>query len=154
MAVHGNLHPAATAKSAPAVVWTLIGVTMAGIWAGVVLAGIYAPDFVSGSQHEHLKLVAGGDWIWGLVASAFVLLASIKGIRAGSFGLSPWLAMSVGTVLIWAAVALVSAFAPVWTTGSDPTIIPAYAMGVPILGTFLTWFLCTLVRTTFEVGKA
>jgi hypothetical protein len=35
-------------------------------------------------------------------------------------------------------------------TGTDPTTIPYAAMGAPLLGVFLTWFVCTLVKSAFE----
>jgi hypothetical protein len=60
----------------------------------------------------------------------------------------------VSSAVIWTGVVLISAFAPVWQTGTDPTIIPSSAMGAPILATFLTWFVCTLVRAAFEPEKA
>jgi hypothetical protein len=154
MAVEGKFQQAAGRYSAPASIWALTGITVAAIWVGVVLASIYAPDFVSGSQHEHLALVGGGDWIWGLVATSFVVLAAQKGIRAHAVALTPWIALAVGVAVVWIGVALVSAFAPVWVTGTDPTTIPAAAMGVPILGTFLTWFACTLFRSAFDQGNA
>lgn len=153
MAVESKFQPVATKRTAPAAVWTLIGVAVGSIWIGVVLAGAYAPDFVSGSQHEHLKVVGGMDWIFGLVATSFVVLAAMKGIRARAFGLAPWVVLAVGSAVVWTGVVLVSAFAPVWQTGTDPTIIPSSAMGAPILATFLIWFVCTLVRAEFEPDK-
>lgn len=130
--------------------WALIGVALVSIWACVEVASIYAPDFVSGSQHEHLQLVAGIDWIWGLVATAFVALAAMQGIRSRVVALTPWVGLAVGVAAIWIFVALVSVFAPVWVTGTDPTIIPASALGVPILGVFLTWFVCTFIRSSLD----
>ncbi len=55
--------------------------------------------------------------------------------------------------VVWIGVALVSAFAPVMVTGTDPTTIPLAAIGVPIVGSFLTWMICTLVRTAFEPNQ-
>ena len=150
MAIEGKFEHATPRKATPASIWSLTGVAIFSIWAGVVLAGIFAPDFVSGSQHEHLQLVGWGDWIWGLVATSFVVLAATKGIRAATRSLTPWIALAVGVTVVWAGVALVSALAPVWVTGTDPTTIPSAALGAPILGTFLTWFICTLVKSSFE----
>jgi hypothetical protein len=134
----------------PTAAWALAGLAVVSIWVGVAVASSYAPDFVSGSQHEHLQLVAGIDWIWGLVATSFVVLAALAGIRARVLALPPWTGLALGVAAGWLLVALVSVFAPVWATGTDPTIIPAAALGAPILGVFLTWFVCTFSKALFE----
>jgi hypothetical protein len=150
MAVEGRYQPAVARKAVPAIAWAMTGLAIAAIWLGVVLSGMYAPDLISGSQHEHLAIVAGGDWIWGLVATAIVILAAQKGFRVGATSLVSWVGLAVGIAVVWIGVAMVSAWAPVWVTGTDPTTIPANAMGVPILGTFLTWFACMLFRSSVE----
>lgn len=137
-------------RSVPLVAWTSAAAAVAGIWVMIELAGAVAPDFVSGSQHEHLKLVGGGDWIWGLVATAVVVLAVQFGMRLRVVNPTPWIAMAAGVVAVWAGVLFVTATAPVSVFGTDPTTIPAAAMGAPILGGFLTWFICTLVKSAFE----
>lgn len=130
--------------------WALTGVAILSIWVSVALATIFAPDFVSGSQQEHLPLVGWLDWIWGIVATSFVMLAAVQGIRAGVAKVAPWVVLAVGVAVTWAMVALITAFAPVFVTGTDPTRIPLAALGIPILGAFPTWFICTLVRAGFE----
>jgi len=90
------------------------------------------------------------DWIWGLVATSFVVIAAMKGIRASVASLTLWVTLGVGTAVIWAGVALVSVFAPTMVTGTDPTTLPLAAIGAPIVGCFLTWFICTLVKAGFE----
>ena len=134
----------------PLVVWVSTGAALVSIWLVVVLAGMVAPDFVSGSQQEHLALVAGTDWIWGLIATAFVVLAVLQGFRLGVTNPTPWRALAVGVVVVWAGVLAITAWGPVFVTGTDPTRIPLAAMGVPILVVFLTWFVCTLVKAGFE----
>jgi hypothetical protein len=150
MAIEGKYQTTVVRKPVPALAWAMTGLAIAAIWLGVALSGMYAPDMITGSQHQHLALVAGGDWIWGLVATAIVILAAQKGFRAGATSLVPWVGLAVGVAVVWIGVAMVSAWAPVWVTGTDPTTIPANAMGVPILGTFLTWFACMLFRSSFE----
>ena len=154
MAIEGKVQPSVSRASDQAFAWAMTGVAIGAIWVGVVLSGIYAPDMITGSQHEHLALVAGGDWIWGLVASAIVILAAQKGFRAKVAGHVSWAALAIAVSAIWLGVAAVSAWAPVWVTGTDPTTIPADAMGAPILGTFLTWFACMLFRSSLEQPAA
>jgi hypothetical protein len=51
--------------------WTAAGI--AGIWVAVALITIFAPDMVSGSEQEHLRVAAFVTWIWGLVATGAFL---------------------------------------------------------------------------------
>jgi hypothetical protein len=134
----------------PAVAWIATAIAIGSIWLAILVAGTYAPDFVSGSQHEHLALVGGGDWIWGLVATAFVVLAVLDGFRRHAVSTTPWWGLAIGIAITWAVVACVSVTAPVFVTGTDPTTIPLAAMGIPVVGVFVTWFVCTLVKTAFE----
>jgi hypothetical protein len=136
-------------KTVPVVAWVASGVATGGIWLMVVLAGVVSPDLVSGSEHQHLS-VASFNWLWGLVATALVVVAVQIGMRRAFTNPTPWWALAVGVVVIWLGVVVVSAFGPVMVTGSDPTIVPYGAIGAPILGVFLTWFVCTLVKSTFE----
>ena len=150
MAVEGKFQPTVASKPIPAFAWAMTGLTVAAVWLGILLAGIYAPDMITGSQHEHLAVIAGGDWIWGLVATAIVILAAQKGFRTGVTSRIPWVALAIAVGVVWVGVAMVSVWSPVWVTGTDPTTIPANAMGAPILGTFLTWFACMFFRSSFE----
>ena len=147
--VEAKFHQATNRNPTPASIWALAGLAVLAIWICVVLAGIFAPDFVTGSQHDHIQL-AWVDWIWGLVATGSVVLVATKGMRAGAFTLTPWVMLSVAVAVVWIGVVLISAFATVFVTGTDPTIIPMAAMGAPILGSLLTGFICRLVSTAFE----
>jgi len=137
-------------QAVPLVAWVATAVAIGSIWLAAVLAGTVAPDFVSGSQHQHLGLVGGIDWVWGLVSTAFVILAVLQGIRLGVTNRTPWAVLAIGVATVWGFVLVVTGWAPVMVTGTDPTTIPLTALGVPILGVFLTWFVCTLVRTAFQ----
>ncbi len=142
--------PVQIKKSVPLVAWAAAAAAVAGIWLAIAAAGAVAPDLVSGSQHEHLKLVGGVDWIWGLLATALVVLAVLDGIRHRAADTSPWVALAGGVMLVWAGVLFITGTSPVAVFGTDPTLIPYAAMGAPILGVFLTWFVCTLVKSALE----
>jgi hypothetical protein len=155
MAVEGKFQQASVTECGPPwYAYAFTGLAIASIWVSVVLASIYAPDFVSGSQQEHLTLVGWVDWVWGAIATGFVVLAAIQGIRAATTSLAAWTSLGIGVALTWLGVCLVSVFAPVFITGSDPTRIPLAAMGTPILGVFVTWFVCTFVKAAFQPNKA
>ncbi len=53
------------------ILWTTVA--LASIWIAVAIINIFSPDLVSGSQQEHLPLVAFFAWICGVVATRFVL---------------------------------------------------------------------------------
>lgn len=154
MAVEGKFQQESVTKSAPGYAYALTGVAIASIWVSVVLASMYAPDFVSGSQQEHLTLVGWIDWVWGAIATGFVVLAAMQGIRAAVSSVAAWISLGIGVGLVWLGVFVVSVFAPVFITGSDPTRIPLAALGIPILGVFVTWFVCTFVKAAFQPNKA
>jgi hypothetical protein len=155
MAVESNVQPTFSgAKPVPTTGLVLAGLAIAGIWACVAVASMLAPDFVSGSQHEHLQLVPWTDWIWGLVATSSVISSALMGVRTRVFATTPWLVLAVGVAAVWIVVALVSVLSPVFVTGTDPTLIPLAALGVPILGAFLTGFVCSLVKELFEPYKS
>jgi hypothetical protein len=138
----------------PGAVYALIGAAIAGIWISVILATIYAPDMITGSSHEHMPLVGFTYWIWGLAATGSVMLTAQKGIRARVDALGAWIAMAVGVVGVWIGVMLVAVFGPVFVTGTDPTTLPLAALGIPIVGLFLTWFLCKFIENTFQVDAS
>ena len=150
MAIQGNLQQGAARKPASALGWSMTGLAVLGIWAGVFLATLLAPDFVSGSQQEHLQLVQWTEWIWGLAATASVIAVARKGLRRGVETVGAWLVLGVGSAVIWLGVAAVTVLAPVMVTGSDPTRIPLAALGAPLAGLVLTHFLANLVRDEFE----
>jgi hypothetical protein len=63
--------------------WTAIGV--GGIWVAVLLISLLAPDFVSGSEQEHLPIAAFTTWFWGGIGTLVFLwaMAGCAGARCG-----------------------------------------------------------------------
>src|SRR5579864_1288114 len=129
----GNFRQTAV-QGTPVTVFALSSVAVAAIWLGVVVASIFAPDMITGTQHDHLPIVGWTYWIWGLVSTGSVLLAAQRGIRAKVVATAPWLAFAVAVAVVWIAVMFVGIFAPVFVTGTDPTTLPLAAIVVPIVG--------------------
>jgi putative oligomerization/nucleic acid binding protein len=128
--------------------YALTGLAIVSIWVSVVLAMIFSPDMVSGSQHEHLAS-GWGDWIWGAVATGFVVTTALEGFRAKATNQAAWLGLGFGVTAIWIGVVLVSVFSPRFVTGTDPTLLPFGAWLSPIAGLILTWFVCTFAKSIF-----
>lgn len=124
----------------PSVMWTLIGIVT--VWVAVLLTSIFAPDMVSGSQQEHLKIAAMLNWLWGLLTT-MVLLRMLRQHMNGPSG--SWLAVGLTTVGIWVIVVLASLLIPEMETGSDPTLLPLAAIIAPIAGMLLTRFFAEFV---------
>jgi hypothetical protein len=51
-------------------------VAVAGLWLAMAFTAVFAPDLITGSQHEHLPIVAMTIWMWGMVATGFVLFGA------------------------------------------------------------------------------
>ena len=106
----------------------------------VLLTSIFSPDFVSGSEQQHFKLAAFTNWFWGLLATVFLLRATVfrrSGTeRSDEEGAWVWISVAVGA--IWVAVIVISIFVPEVLTGTDPTRIPIAAIIAPIVTVVLT----------------
>lgn len=112
------------------------------IWLAVLLTSIFAPDMVTGSQHEHLSIVPLLNWVWGLLSTMFLLRATV--LRRPKLDPSEeapvWIWSSVAVGIVWAAVAFISIFTPAAVTGTDPTRIPLAAILAPIVATAIIRF--------------
>ncbi len=115
-------------------------VAIAAIWLAVILTSLFARDFVSGSEQEHIPIAAIANWFWGAISTGFVLLALVVRRRDRQGQEQAWRVLAAVVVVIWVAVTLTSIFAPDAETGSDPTRIPVAAMMGPIVATVATGF--------------
>ena len=93
-------------------------VAVGGLWLAMALSSVFAPDLISDAQ-DHVPIVAITIWIWGAVATGFVLFGAVFPARDR---MARW-ALPVAVLGIWGAVALVSIFAPT-IVASDGTIVP------------------------------
>jgi hypothetical protein len=50
-------------------------VAVAGLWLATALSSLFAPDLISASQ-DHVPIVAITIWIWGAVATGFVVFGA------------------------------------------------------------------------------
>ena len=112
---------------------------VASIWVSSALVAVFAPDMVSGSEHEHLPLAALTVWLWTLTATAYVLMGARR---------TTSVTLVVGVAAVWAAVFVVAVAAPTMVTGSDPTEIPIGALLAPAVGALATGFLALHHATT------
>ena len=149
----GNFRQTAV-QGTPITVYALTGLAVAAIWVGVVVASIFAPDMITGTQHDHLPIAGWTYWIWGLLSTGSVLLAAQRGLRAKVTETAPWLAYAVAVSVVWIAVMFVAILAPVFVSGTDPTTLPLAAIVVPIVGSVLTGGIGKFFETAIEPNKA
>jgi hypothetical protein len=120
-------------------------VAVGGLWLAMALSSVFAPDLISDAQ-DHVPIVALTIWIWGAVATGFVLFGAAFPARDR---MARW-GLPVAVLGIWGAVALASIFAPTIVaggdqaigTGSDQTIIPIAGLFAPVAGAVATGFAC------------
>lgn len=117
----------------------LVG-TIGFIWVAVILTSLFSPDLVFGSDQTHMKIPALVNWLWGGLATAFVLRSTLFNPRIdmaydGSDAFV-WIGAAVGG--IWLAVIAISLFGPDAVFGSDPVRIPVAALVSPIVGAVVT----------------
>jgi hypothetical protein len=122
----------------PKYLWTLVAVI--AIWLAVLVTSLFAPDFVSGSEQEHIKIAAMVNWLWGLLATVGVL-RMLRHRDVQKAEASTWIALGTGVGAIWVTMTLVSILVPEIETGSDPTRIPLAAVIAPIVAMVLTRYL-------------
>ena len=112
-------------------------VAVAGLWLSMALGSIFAPDLITDSQ-DHVPIVALTIWIWGAVATGFVMFGAAFPTRDR---MARW-GLPVAVLGIWGAVALVSVFAPTIVAGSDGTIVPIAGLFAPVAGAVATGYAC------------
>jgi len=107
-----------------------------GLWLAMALSSMFAPDLIS-ADYDHVPIVALTIWIWGAVATGFVLFGAAF---PAPDRMARW-ALPVAVLGIWGAVALVSIYAPS-IVASDGTIVPVAGLFAPVAGTIATGFAC------------
>jgi hypothetical protein len=112
-------------------------VAVAGLWLAMALSSMFAPDLISADQ-DHVPIVALTIWIWGAVATGFVLFGAAFPARDR---MARW-GLPVAVLGIWGAVALASIYAPTIVVGSDGTIVPIAGLFAPVAGAIATGYAC------------
>jgi hypothetical protein len=111
-------------------------VAVGGLWLAMALSSVFAPDLIS-ADYDHVPIVALTIWVWGAVATGFVLFGAAFPARDR---MARW-GLPVAVLGIWGAVGLVSIFAPS-IVASDGTIVPVAGLFAPVAGTVATGFAC------------
>ena len=117
----------------------MVSLTVAAVWVAVGAMSLFSPDLITGSEHEHLPIVAMTVWPWAAFATAFIVMT-------GAMGHGPsdgrWRGLALAIAAIWAVVAIASIFTPTMVTGADPTEIPIAGLLAPLGAMIGTAFAC------------
>ncbi len=109
--------------------WSSPWTAVAAVWASSIALAVFAPDMITGSEHEHLPLAMMTIWPWSAAATAFALMTPT------GRSLRDW---TVGVAVLWTGVFLAGVFAPIMVTGTDPTRIPLAVVIVPPVAAMIT----------------
>ncbi len=112
--------------------------TLAVIWLSVLCASLFAPDLVTGSEQEHVRLAAIITWLFGLAATRSVIKMMARPKDPQNETDAVWMHSGLSISAIWLLVALFAIFSPENVTGSDPTRFPIAVIVAPIAGQVLT----------------
>jgi hypothetical protein len=120
----------------------MVGLAVVAVWLAVGAMSLFSPDLITGSEHEHLPLVAMTVWPWAAFATAFLVMTGAMG-HGSSDG--RWRGLALVIAAIWAVVAVASIFTPTIVTGADPTEVPIAGLLAPVAAMIGTAFACLLV---------
>ena len=109
--------------------YMLVGV----IWAVTAVLSVFAPDLIGGTEQSHVPIAVMTVWLWGVVATTFVLMTPRAHVTLG------W---AVGVALVWLAVMVIGLAAPALVSGTDQTHIPLGVLIAPPVGSLVTGLLC------------
>jgi len=113
------------------------GLTLISIWIAATIAVVFAPDMVTGANHEHFQLAMFLVWPLAAVATGMVMLAA--GVsRRNAETAGPWAVYAVLNTLAWFGAAIASVYVTPMVTGTDPTTIPIAAIVAPIFSVLVT----------------
>jgi hypothetical protein len=128
---------AATATTADGSWMACSAAGIAGIWMGVVLISLLAPDLVTGSEQQHVPVGAATSWLWGLMAT-IGFLWSMARLRGRASRRPIWIGLTIATLALWLVATILAATLPVIETGTDPTRMPIGAIAAPLAAAVLT----------------
>ena len=132
-----------------------LAVPIGAIWLAVIAMSLFAPDLVAGADSTHFKVAALVNWVWGGIATAFVLRATLflpgDHIDWDESPALVWIGAAVGA--IWLIVTIISLAGP--EVVYDTWRVPVAAILAPIVGVVVTRYATEFLVAGFAgVGGA
>lgn len=117
-----------------------VALALVAIWIAVAIISMSGSDLVYGADLDTFPLVQATTWIWGAIASAFVLNALVQRHPTGDDQYYAAVGIAIASTIIWVAVTFVSVVVPLFTFnfGDSAVIIPLGEILAPAAGVTAT----------------
>ena len=119
--------------------WVALGLGV--IWIAVLVISMAdSGDLIYGGDKDRFPLVQATTWIWGAIASAFVLNALVQRHATGDDQYYASVGVAIASGIIWVVVIIVSVVVPLFTVsfGDNALIIPLGKVLAPAAGVTAT----------------
>ena len=118
-----------------------VGLGLGIIWIAVlILSTSDGGDLIYGADLDRFPLVQATTWIWGAIASAFVLNALVQRHATGDDQYYASVGIAIASLIIWIVIIFVSFVVPLFTFnfGDSAVIIPLGKVLAPAAGVTAT----------------
>lgn len=133
-------------------VWALLA--LAAIWMAVVIVSMTGSDLEFGSEPTTVPIVPLVTWIWGAIASAYVLSSMVQRRRTVDDQRHAWVGLALAMVVVWSIVTMLALILPNYTFElfDDDIVIPLGALVTPAAGVVATAIACQYVPSLTDVA--
>ncbi len=117
-----------------------VALAIGSIWIAVLIISLFSSELVYGADRDTFPLIPTTTWIWGAIASSFVLRALVERHSTLDDQRHAWIGIAAAVSVIWVLVTIVSLVIPDFdvSIGSNTVIIPLGAVIAPIAGAVAT----------------
>lgn len=110
------------------------------VWIAVAIVSVSGNDLVYGADQDTFPLVQATTWIWGAIASAFILNALVQRHPTGDDQYYASVGIAIASTIIWVVVILVAQVVPLFTFefGDSSVVVPLGEVLAPAAGVTAT----------------
>lgn len=129
-------------------------VALGAIWLAVIMVSMSASDLEFGSEPTTVPIVPLVTWIWGAIATAYVLSAMVQRRRDVADQRHAWVGIAIAMVVIWAVVTVLALVLPEFTFDifEDVIVVPLGALIAPAAGVVVSAIACQYVPSLTDVA--
>ncbi len=113
---------------------------LGAVWIAVAIVSMSGSDLVYGADRDTFPLVQATTWVWGSIASAFVLNALVQRHPTGDDQYYAAVGIAIASAIIWVTVTFVSVVVPLFTFnfGDSTIVVPLGEVLAPAAGVTAT----------------
>ncbi len=133
-------------------IWAVLA--LGSVWGAVIIVSMAANDLAFGSEPTTFPIVPIVTWIWGAIASAYVLSSLVQRRPSSDDQRHAWVGIATATFIVWGVVAFLAVVLPDFTLDllDDPIVIPLGALIAPAAGVVATAIACQYVPSLTDVA--